>query len=84
MITNGTAQEEKYYRIKFANLPYEHWEYGSTALEAIAIARHDLIESGNESGELGSGAARLAAYKEWSYGTDRYTIGGGFNRGVKA
>jgi hypothetical protein len=57
--------EENYYRIKFSNMPYEHWEYGQTALDAIARARHDLIESGNESGELGSGLARIAVYGEW-------------------
>jgi len=62
---NGSGEMNNYYRIQFAFLPYEHWEYGNTALEAIATARHDLIESGNASGELGSGAARPAVYGEW-------------------
>jgi hypothetical protein len=83
MITNGMATQENYYRIKFANLPYDHWEYGDTALQAIATARHDLIESGNEYGPLGNATARLAVYKEWDYGTDRYTNGGDFIRGPR-
>lgn len=83
MITNGTATQENYYRIKFANLGYEHWEYGATALDAIATARHDLVESGNEYGPLGAATARPAVYKEWVSETWRYTNGGDYLRGPK-
>lgn len=81
MITNGTAQEEKYYRIKFDNVPYALYEYGINAIEAIKTAANDYS---SDPWTLGNATARLAAYKEWSYGTDRYTIGGGFNKEVKA
>ena len=76
MITNTTATEEKYYRIKFRNLPYDHYEYGLTAFDAIATARQDFSSEGN----LGNATARPAVYKEWNYGTEHYTNGGDFIR----
>jgi hypothetical protein len=76
-LTNESV-EPNYYRIKFANLPYDHWEYGNTAIQAIATARHDLIESGNATGELGNATARQAVYKEWNNYSWQYTNGGDF------
>ena len=78
-LTNSSI-DPNYYRIKFANLPYDHWEYGNTAIQAIATARHDLIESGNATGELGNATARQAVYKEWNNHTWQYTNGNGFIR----
>lgn len=66
--------EPNYYRIKFNGLPYEVYEYGTDAIEAVAIARNDL----NEGQPLGNATARRAVYKEWNYGTERFTNGGDF------
>lgn len=75
MQTNGTANPENYYRIRFGTSPsYDTWAYGATALEAIETARLDVDGQGNAT-------ARPAVYKEWDYGTDRFTNGGGFIRG---
>lgn len=59
-ITNGN-----YYRIKFDSLPYEVYEYGQTALEAIATARKD-VDGG------GTAIARNAVYGEWKCSTMCY------------
>jgi hypothetical protein len=77
-ITNGTV-DPNYYRIKFAYLPYDHWEYGDTAIQAIAAARDDL----KECGYLGNATARQAVYKEWNNYTWQYTNGGDFIRRTK-
>ena len=74
-ITNGTV-DPNYYRIKFAYLPYDHWEYGDTAIQAIAAARDDL----KECGRLGNATARKAVYKEWNNYKWQYTNGGDFIR----
>lgn len=79
MITNGTATQENYYRIKFVHLPYDHFEYGATALDAIATARQDL----GECGHIGGATARPAVYKEWVSETWRYTNGGDYLRGPR-
>lgn len=75
MITNGTANPENYYRLHFANDISEVYAYGVNALTAIANARADMSDI-----ELGSAIARPAVYKEWNYGTERYTNGGEFLR----
>lgn len=83
MLTNGTAPQENYYRIKFAGMPYDVYEYGATALEAIATSRAEQLEAGLDTDTpltLGNATARPAVYKEWNYGTERYTNGGGFIR----
>lgn len=83
MITNGTATPENYYRIKFNGLPYDVYEYGLTALDAIATARAEQIDAGFDTETpltLGNATARPAVYKEWNYGTERYTNGGEFIR----
>lgn len=83
MITNGTAEPQSYYRIKFNGLPYDLFEYGATALEAIATARAETLDAGldtDTSLNLGNATARLAVYKEWNYGTERFTNGGDFIR----
>lgn len=83
MITNGTATPENYYRIKFAGMPYDLYEYGATALEAIATARTETLEAGLDTDtplNLGNATARPAVYQEWNYGTERYTNGGDFLR----
>lgn len=72
-LTNGTATPQSFYRIKFDGLPHEVYEYGTDALTAISTARTDLNASG-------SAIARPAVYKEWNYGTERYTNGGNFIR----
>jgi hypothetical protein len=81
MITNGTADPQNYYRIKFNGLPYDLFEYGATALDAIATARTETIEAGLDTDtplDLGNATARPAVYKEWNHGTERYTNGGDF------
>lgn len=78
MLTNGTATPENYYRITFSNVPHELYEYGATALQAVSTAIDDLLDEGWES--LGASTVRPAVYKEWNYGTERYTNGGEFLR----
>lgn len=83
MITNGTATQENYYRIKFQGLPYDVYEYGVTALDAVKVARIEAINAGIDTDtplNLGNATARPAVYKEWNYGTERYTNGGDFIR----
>lgn len=82
MLTNGTATPENYYRIKFANVPHEVYEYGTDALEAIKAAQDELANAYTplKRSDLGNATARPAVYKEWNYGTERYTNGGGFVR----
>ena len=83
MLTNGTARQENYYRIKFAGMPYDVYEYGATALEAIVTARAEQLEAGLDTDTpltLGNATARPAVYKEWNYGTERFTNGGDFIR----
>jgi hypothetical protein len=74
--TNETV-EPNYYRIKFAYLPYDTWEYGNTAKEAIQLARQNFEEYGKY---LGNATARQAVYKEWNNETWQYTNGGNFIR----
>lgn len=83
MLTNGTAPQENYYRIKFSGMPYDVYEYGATALEAIATSRAEQLEAGLDTDTpltLGNATARPAVYKEWNYGTERFTNGGEFIR----
>ena len=82
MLTNGTANPENYYRIKFAGLPYEVYEYGQTALEAISTAKDELANARTPlyRKDLGNAIARPAVYKEWNNGTQHYTNGGDFIR----
>lgn len=61
--------EPNYYRIKFTGLPYDVWEYGQTAIEAIANARTDLDATGNAT-------ARPAVYGEWDCSPEHFTNGG--------
>lgn len=79
MITNGTATQENYYRITFANAG-ETWAYGLTALDAITTAAADLNETRHT---LGAATARPAVYKEWVSETWRYTNGGDYLRGPR-
>ena len=71
--------EATYYRIKFANLPYDLFEYGLTALQAIDIARQDQCDNK----ALGNATARRAMYKEWNYGTEYWTNGGFIRAGKR-
>lgn len=83
MITNGTADPQNYYRIKFNGLPYDLYEYGATALDAINTARTETLDAGLDTDtplNLGNATARPAVYKEWNYGTERFTNGGDFIR----
>jgi hypothetical protein len=83
MLTNGTATQENYYRIKFQGLPYDVFEYGVTALDAVKVARTEAINAGIDTDtplNLGNATARPAVYKEWNYGTEHYTNGGDFIR----
>lgn len=83
MITNGTAEPQNYYRIKFNGLPYDLFEYGTDAVDAINKARLDTIEAGLDTDTpltLGNATARPAVYKEWNHGTERFTNGGEFIR----
>jgi len=76
MITNGTASPENYYVVKFANVPYELYAYGETAIQAVSNAFDDMLDEGRE--PLGASIVRRAVYKEWNYGTEHFTIGGNF------
>lgn len=80
MITNGTATPQNYYRIKFAGMPYDLYEYGATALDAIATAKDELANAHTPLSrkDLGNATARPAVYKEWNYGPEHYTNGGDF------
>jgi len=78
----GSELQENYYRIKFANVGYEVYEYGQTAKAAIWTALDDLIDGGHPE-PLGAATARPAVYKEWNYGTEHYTNGGDFIRDTR-
>jgi hypothetical protein len=78
-LTNESL-EPNYYRIKFAYLPYDTWEYGNTAKEAIQVARQNFADYGKY---LGNATARQAVYKEWNYGTEYWTNGGFIHAGIK-
>lgn len=82
MITNGTATPENYYRIKFNGLPYDLFEYGATALDAINTAKDALANAHTPlyRSDLGSALARPAVYKEWNHRPEQYTNGGDFIR----
>ena len=86
-LTNGTATQENYYRIKFANLPYDIFEYGVNALDAIRHAKAETYSAGYDTetnlGSLGSVTARPAVYQEWDSETWRYTNGGDFIKGER-
>lgn len=77
MLTNGTATPENYYRIKFANVAYDVYQYGETALQAIGDALDDLLDGGHAE-PLGAALARPAVYKEWNSYKWQYTNGNGF------
>lgn len=64
-MTNGEL-EETYYRITFAGMPHDTYEYGKTALDAIATVRQ------NEPDALGAATARPAVYGEWECDTRHY------------
>jgi hypothetical protein len=69
MITNGTATPENYYRIKFANVPHDFFEYGETALSAIRTAGENYS---SDPWTLGNATARPAVYGEWDCGTHHF------------
>lgn len=72
---------EYFYRVKFAGHPQESYAWATTALEAIAISRQEILNAWQDTytkQRLGNATARRTAYKEWDYSTDRYTIGGDF------
>lgn len=80
MITNGTAAQENYYLVNFAN-GGETYVYGLTALDAIHAA---YLEIGDEPRpRMGAATARRAVYKEWVNETWRYRNDGGFIRGPR-
>lgn len=83
MLTNGTAEPQNYYRIKFNGLPYDVYEYGATALDAIATAKDELANAHTPlyRSDLGNATARPAVYKEWNNYSWRYRNDGGFIRG---
>ena len=60
MITNGTATEEKYYRVNFLNYG-ETFAYGVNAPSAIRNARADLMDDNRES-QFAGASARPAVY----------------------
>jgi hypothetical protein len=80
MITNGTATQENYYAVKFANTPLL-FSYGPTALDAIKYAAADYTSEHRDT--LGAAIARPAVYKEWVSETWRYTNGGDYLRGPR-
>jgi len=66
--------ETNYYRLNVQGQG-EFYEYGQTALEAIALVREELEATNSEHGAI---TARPAVYKEWNYSTNAYTNGGQF------
>lgn len=78
-MTNGDLKEN-YYRVKFANVAFEVYAYGSNYREAIWNALDDLLDQGHPE-PLGNATARQAVYKEWVYPSWRYRNDGGFIRG---
>lgn len=66
--------EQNYYRLNVQGQG-EYYEYGQTALEAIALVREELEATNTEHGAI---TARPAVYKEWNNDTRRYTNGGQF------
>lgn len=67
MITNGTATQERYFRVNFLNYG-ETFAYGVDAPSAISNARADL---GDEL-EFAGASARPAVYGEWDCGTHHF------------
>ncbi len=82
MITNGTADPQNYYRIKFTGVPHEVYEYGTDALNAINTAKDALANAHTPlyRSDLGSALVRPAVYKEWNHRPEQYTNGGQFIR----
>lgn len=73
--------QESYYRIKFQGLPYDVYGYGLNAMNALTMARSEQLDASLDTEtpiNLGSATIRRAVYKEWNYGTERYTNGGNF------
>lgn len=66
--------ENNYYRLHVQGHG-EFYEYGQTALEAIALIREELRASDIEHVSI---TARPAVYKEWNYPASAYTNGGTF------
>lgn len=78
MITSKLEQDDqRYYRVKFANVPHEVYEWAPNATVAILDALDNLLDDGHPE-PLGNAAVRPAAYKEWNHGTEHYTNGGDF------
>lgn len=78
MITSQLEQDdERYYRVKFANVSHEVYGWAPNATVAILDALDNLLDDGHPE-PLGAAAARPAAYKEWNYPTWRYKNGGDF------
>jgi hypothetical protein len=76
--TNTTAtDEETYYRVKFANVSYEVYQWATSAKAAAWDALDELLDSGYPE-PLGAAAIRPAVYKEWNNSTWRYQNGGNF------
>lgn len=78
MMTNADISE-RYFRIQFQGLSYEVFEYGATALDAIATARQEVIDAGFDADTLrkfGNATARLAVYGEHRCGAESFTIDG--------
>lgn len=74
--------QERYWSVKFASMPYEVFAYGVDARSAISEARKDIYFAGNDTEtplpDLKGALVRPAVYKEWAYGTEHFTNGGGF------
>jgi hypothetical protein len=76
--TNTTAtDDETYYRVKFANVSHEVYQWATSAKVAALDALDELLDDGYPE-PLGAAAIRPAVYKEWTYSTWRYQNGGNF------
>lgn len=78
VITSKLEQDDqRYYRVKFANVSHDVYEWAPSARVAIMDALDNLLDDGHPE-PLGNAAARPAVYKEWNHSAWRYKNDGTF------
>jgi hypothetical protein len=78
-IESTHLHEDKFYRVKFANVAHEVYHWAGSAKAAAWDALDELLDDGHPE-PLGAAAIRPAVYKEWNNHTWQYTNGNGFIR----
>ena len=79
-MTANLETEERFWSVKFSNMPYQVYAYGVDPLHAIREAGAELLTDAMDKTPLGGALVRPAVYKEWNHGTEHYTNGGDFIR----